>query len=263
MTTQKLDQLFEAMPDGASIEDLGRLIDTVKRLYEVEHVAYMALSLGRGYALSTSKKAEGLLAKEAGVWRKGEGALFAITYGQEWAHRYEEAEYARIDPNLETATRSFLPFNWKQLDWESRKRRQFLREAIDCGLGNQGYSVPVRGPDGQFALFVLNSTCSDETWERFIVSYRSDLLVIAHYFHEKVLEIENVASTSTGPLLSSREVDVLTGVSMGKNRSQIAYDLSISENTIRVYLDSARHKLGALNITHAVAIGINRGFINI
>jgi len=50
---------------------------------------------------------------------------------------------------------------------------------------------------------------------------------------------------------------------MGKNRSQIAYDLKISENTLRVYIDSARHKLGALNIPHAVAIGIHRGIINI
>jgi DNA-binding NarL/FixJ family response regulator len=89
------------------------------------------------------------------------------------------------------------------------------------------------------------------------------MLVIAHYFHQKVLEIEKVTVARSEPLLSSREVDVLTGISVGKNRSQIAHDLSISENTLRVYLDSARHKLGALNITHAVAIGIHRGLINI
>jgi DNA-binding CsgD family transcriptional regulator len=261
--TQKLQQLYEAIPSQASIKDLGRLIAKVKELYDVEHVAYMAFSLGRGYALSTSERAEGLLAREAGFWQRDAGALVAVTYDKTWGERYAEAAYARIDPVLEETTRSFAPFNWKSLSWESRKRRKFLREAVECGLGNQGYAVPVRGPDGQFALFVVNNSCSDERWEKFINENKGDMLVIAHYFHQKVLEIEKVTVARSEPLLSSREVDVLTGISVGKNRSQIAHDLSISENTLRVYLDSARHKLGALNITHAVAIGIHRGLINI
>jgi DNA-binding CsgD family transcriptional regulator len=39
--------------------------------------------------------------------------------------------------------------------------------------------------------------------------------------------------------------------------------MNISENTLRVYIDSARHKLGALNIPHAVALGVSRGLISI
>ncbi len=261
--TDRLQQLYEAIPEKSSIDGIGLLIEKVKDLYQVAHVAYMALSLGRTYALSTSPKAEGLLAKNAGFWRRESGALVAVTYDQTWGQRYAEADYARIDPVLEETTRSFAPFNWKSLSWDTRKRRQFLREAVECGLGNQGYAVPVRGPDGQFALFVVNNTCSDEAWERFINEFKSDLLVIAHFFHQKVLEIERVSVGAAPTLLSSREVDVLTGISVGKNRAQIAHDLKISENTLRVYLDSARHKLGAINISHAVAIGIHRGVINI
>ena len=37
--------------------------------------------------------------------------------------------------------------------------------------------------------------------------------------------------------------------------------LQISENTLRAYIDSARHKLGALNVTHAVALALARGII--
>lgn len=261
--TAKLQQLYELIPDKSSIESVGLLIEQVKALYQVEHVAYMALSLGRAYALSSSPRAEGMLAKNAGFWRREAGALVAVTYDPSWGQRYAEADYVRIDPVLEETTRSFAPFNWKSLSWDTKKRRQFLREAVDCGLGNQGYAVPVRGPDGQFALFVVNNTCSDEEWEKFINEYKADLLVIAHFFHQKVLEIEQVTVANASPVLSSREVDVLTGISVGKNRAQIAQELKISENTLRVYLDSARHKLGALNISHAVAIGIHRGVINI
>ncbi|MEM6409155.1 MAG: helix-turn-helix transcriptional regulator, partial [Pseudomonadota bacterium] len=35
----------------------------------------------------------------------------------------------------------------------------------------------------------------------------------------------------------------------------------ISENTLRVYVESARHKMGALNTTHAVARALAAGQI--
>ena len=37
--------------------------------------------------------------------------------------------------------------------------------------------------------------------------------------------------------------------------------MSISEHTLRVYIESARHKLGALNTTHAVARALSTGLI--
>jgi hypothetical protein len=40
-----------------------------------------------------------------------------------------------------------------QLDWSSAAGAQIMREALDAGLGNQGWSVPIWGPHGEFALF--------------------------------------------------------------------------------------------------------------
>ncbi len=37
--------------------------------------------------------------------------------------------------------------------------------------------------------------------------------------------------------------------------------LSISEHTLRAYIESARFKLGALNTTHAVARALSEGLI--
>jgi DNA-binding CsgD family transcriptional regulator len=211
----------------------------------------------------SSADAAGMLVGGAGFWRREAGLLATVTYAPEWGDRYVEADYVRIDPVLETAQRSFLPVDWKALPWDSRKRKQFLREAIDCGIGNQGYTVPVRGPDGQFALFTVNKNCNDESWASYLRENRGDLMVIAHFFHQKVLEIERIFGPTPLPSLSAREKDVLSMIAAGRARSQVAHDLSISENTLRVYLDSARHKLGALNIPHAVAIGVNRGIVNL
>ncbi|WP_054460434.1 LuxR C-terminal-related transcriptional regulator [Phaeobacter sp. 11ANDIMAR09] len=61
--------------------------------------------------------------------------------------------------------------------------------------------------------------------------------------------------------LSQREVDALQLLAIGYSRAQVAKALSISEHTLRVYLESARFKLGALNSTHTVAMAVASGQI--
>lgn len=53
----------------------------------------------------------------------------------------------------------------------------------------------------------------------------------------------------------------MTMLAIGLSRAQAADKLSISEHTLRVYVESARFKLGALNTTHAVARALSRGLI--
>jgi DNA-binding CsgD family transcriptional regulator len=259
----RVETLLEGLPERGSIEDLGLLIARIKEVYELEHVVYLAVSLGRNFLMSSDDDDAGVLKNGAGFWRREAGLLATVTYAPEWGDRYVEADYVRIDPVLDGAQRSFLPIDWKTLPWDTKKRRQFLREAIECGIGNQGYTVPVRGPGGQFALFTVNKNCSDDDWQRYLGEYRSDILVIAHYFHQKVLEIERIFGAPPAVQLSAREKDALTMIAAGRSRAQVAHDLQISENTLRVYIDSARHKLGALNIPHAVALAVHKGILNI
>lgn len=253
-------RLLETLPSIDSIEDLGVIINAIRDVLDVQHVTYLALSLGRRYELS-SRPASGALATSGGTWWRHAAMLGAGTYAPEWGVRYAEAGYERIDPVVEGAMRSFLPIDWRNLDWRSPQRRQFLREAIECGIGNQGYTVPLRGPDGQFAIFVINGMMSDNQWAKLIEKYAGEILIIAHFFHQKVIEIEKVFGEPPKAKLSARELDVLRYLAAGKSRGQVADDLKISENTLRVYVDSARHKLGALNVTHAVAVGLSRGII--
>ncbi|MCU0855274.1 MAG: helix-turn-helix transcriptional regulator, partial [Rhodobacteraceae bacterium] len=55
--------------------------------------------------------------------------------------------------------------------------------------------------------------------------------------------------------------EALSLLSLGQSRAEVADTLQISENTLRAYIDSARHKLGAMNVTHAVALALARGVI--
>ena len=111
------------------------------------------------------------------------------------------------------------------------------------------------------ALPQLYSRASDKTWENYSRSHVSDLILVAHFINQKALEIDNGTDVQKSASLSPREIDTLSLLAMGYSRAQAAESLSISEHTLRVYIESARFKLGAQNTTHAVARAISHGLI--
>ena len=161
------------------------------------------------------------------------------------------------------AFRQFHPFDWKNLDWSNRASRKFFLEASDAGIGNQGFTVPIRGPNGQFAMFTANSNTRDESWSKFIGSYKRDMLLISHFLHLKTTEVVQTTGEVRTADLSPRERDALRMIATGRSRGQVAESLKISEHTLRVYLDTARTKLRALNTIHAVALAYKGGVITV
>lgn len=195
-------------------------------------------------------------------WVNSVGERFgAGTYSQDWVDRYLEKDYLRMDPVIFGCFQRFTPVDWKQLDWSSKAAKSFFLEAIDFGVGNQGYTIPIRGPNGQFALFTLNSTMSDSAWKSFIDRNSQDLVIIAHEFNKKALEFEAGGEAMPTPTLSPREVSAISALARGLSRAQAAAEMGISEHTLRVYIEAARHKLGALNTTHAVARAMAVGIV--
>lgn len=195
-------------------------------------------------------------------WVNATGERFgAGTYSSAWVDRYLEQDYLRMDPVIFGSFQRFTPVNWKELDWSSKAAQRMWRDAIAHGLGNQGYTVPVRGPAGQFALFTLNSDADDDAWGAFIQRHGQTLMIFAHEFNRKALELEQGGDATSTPSLSPRELAAMRCLAQGMSRAQAATALSISEHTLRVYIESARHKLGALNTTHAVARAMSTGLI--
>lgn len=183
------------------------------------------------------------------------------TYSPEWVQQYVTQSYARIDPVVLGCNQRFHPVDWKRLDWTSKAAREFQQEAIKYGVGNQGFAVPIRGPSGQFALFTLSHSCDDETWHDFIETNRREVILLAHVFNQKALELEPDMAPEPLQSLSPRETEAMTLLALGYSRGQIADTLSISEHTLRVYIESARFKLRATNTTHAVSVALARGLI--
>lgn len=215
---------------------MQKLVERLSGLFQIEHFIYHSVnSAGEPYA--------------------------ALTYDLSWVDHYLDQDFGRIDPVVLGCFQRFHPVDWKRLDWSGKAARAFMLEAHDAGVGNQGFSIPIRGPSGQFALFTANHRCTDTEWQKFTLAHVQDLILIAHYLNQKALEIERGTDTLPGRNLSPREMDALTLIGSGQNRAKAADRLAISEHTLRVYLESARFKLGAANTTHAVAMALTQGKI--
>jgi DNA-binding NarL/FixJ family response regulator len=63
--------------------------------------------------------------------------------------------------------------------------------------------------------------------------------------------------------LTAREIEVLSRVAGGNRNRDIAAQLSISEETVKVHMKHIMDKLGASDRTQAVAIAIRRGIIQL
>jgi DNA-binding NarL/FixJ family response regulator len=63
--------------------------------------------------------------------------------------------------------------------------------------------------------------------------------------------------------LTAREIDVLRHIAGGNRNRDIAEQLFISEETVKVHIKHIMEKLGASDRTQAVAIGVRRGIIQL
>jgi DNA-binding CsgD family transcriptional regulator len=60
-------------------------------------------------------------------------------------------------------------------------------------------------------------------------------------------------------LLTLRERDCLVLSGKGHSEKQVAHQLAISPNTVRVHIENIKRKLGAANKTHAIVLSLLRG----
>ncbi len=234
----RLDSLLSMLESASEPADLQHIIEGLRDYFRIDHMVYH--------------------------WVSAAGDQYGCgTYDPAWVQLYLKKDYLRIDPVVQGCYQRFHPVDWKRLDWASKPAREFQMDAIKHGVGNQGYSVPVRGPNGQFALFTVSHNCTDAEWEEFIRDNRRNMVLIAHEFNQRALDFEPDRAPEPAQSLSPREIDAMALLAMGYSRAQVAETLSISEHTLRVYIEGARMKLGATNTVHAVAKAISRGLVRI
>ena len=99
-------------------------------------------------------------------------------------------------------------------------------------------------------------------------SLRKELLETIRAVHagHKRLSSEaaaEIAEHATDDVLTPREIEVLHLVAGGNANKEIAARLSLTEETVKSHVRNILAKLGANDRTHAVAIGVKRGIIDL
>ena len=118
-----LEAFIDRMENADSRDDLQELTFLLRDHYGIAHIVYH--------------------------WVNSDGEQYgAGTYPQEWAEHYVKQGYLRIDPVIQGCFQRFHPVEWKRLDWTTKAAKKLRAEASEYGLGNQGYSIPLRGPSG-------------------------------------------------------------------------------------------------------------------
>lgn len=182
-----------------------------------------------------------------------------VTYPMEWQKRYFSKQYILIDPVVSFGLRASMPFDWSEIINDDPQVQEFFMDAARFDIGRNGLSVPIRTREG--SVSIISYTC-DHTlaeWERFKRESMRELQMIsvlvdmAANINQK-LRIERT-------VLSQREEQCLIWAARGKTFEEISDILGISYASVKRYLDTARHKLNCVNLTHTVAVAIASGVI--
>jgi DNA-binding NarL/FixJ family response regulator len=72
-----------------------------------------------------------------------------------------------------------------------------------------------------------------------------------------------IAEHVAADALSEREVEVLRCIARGAANKEVAFQLHISEETVKVHMKHILDKLAATDRTHAVTIALSRGIIDL
>ena len=232
-------------------ENNQRFLDTINRIatsQTVDELAQLIREMRSGYGLENIVY-HALYVPEVPSFHP----LLILTYDPDWVERYKLRDYFQIDPIVTYGTKSFLPLDWSDVDHESNNAKSFFLEAERYCVGRQGVTLPIRGPGGERALFTITSNTSESEWGRNRLLYMKEFQLIAHYFHERAIEISRYRTAERNCSLSRREMECLKFTARGLVPKQIGGVLGISDSAVRMHLRSSCHKLGCASTDQAIA----------
>ncbi|GAB6841818.1 DNA-binding CsgD family transcriptional regulator [Methylorubrum rhodinum] len=181
--------------------------------------------------------------------------ILMLSYDPGWVSRYVGEDYFALDPVVQAGRTGFLPIDWDGLDRTSVGARHVFKEADSYGVGRRGITIPIRGPNGERAIFTLTSNITLDDWVRNKPTYLREYHAVAHFFHERAVQLSGLRAAQPRRL-SRREQQCVQFLALGRQAKTIAYLLDISEPAVRLYLRTARHKLGCATMTQLVARAI-------
>jgi DNA-binding CsgD family transcriptional regulator len=225
---------------GYNTEELVDIMKEIAVEYGLSHIAYLCLAPKKSSDSSLLTKA-------------------IATFSREWQTRYFLRQYIMVDPVVARGRTAVLPFDWETLNSNDQATAGFFADAIRHNVGRNGISIPVRNRRNVNSLVSFTSDAPRAAWETF---KKSNMVRLQHL--AALIDSANVEGSKLPPQqiqLSPREEQCLIWAARGKTHQEIADILELSPTSVRRHLDTSRHKLHCINLTHAVGVAVATGVI--
>jgi DNA-binding CsgD family transcriptional regulator len=181
-----------------------------------------------------------------------------VNYPSEWIELYVARNYEQVDPILKENFENFSLQFWDDTYKKTPPPKNFLSLAEDFGL-NCGYTHGVRNLTGEEgSLFSLSGRTVEHSERTATI-----LNVAIPHLHQALCRAVKYSSTRTGGTLSPREKEVLKWMMQGKSTWEISKIIHISERTVHFHAKNIKQKLNASSRTHAVAIALEDGILDL
>ena len=187
---------------------------------------------------------------------------FQTSYPAEWVTRYKRKTYRLYDPVVDLAQRSRLPFMWGQgsfLRPFRKAQRHVFHEAKTFGI-QEGYLVPVCGPEGDIGVFTVVGRSRKDV-DAAAAEAAPRIQLFAAEFHNAVINGIPRRPVRAAVTLSERERECLKWTAEGLTSEAVAARLSLSASAVNFHLTKATRKLGASNRLHATILALRQGLI--
>jgi DNA-binding CsgD family transcriptional regulator len=224
---------------GNNSDDLIDVLKAIASELGLSHISYVRFASNRSWDVSL---------------------LTAIaTYSKLWQVRYFLRRYGAVDPVIKRGSAAILPFDWESLHSDDPATQNFFTDAIRHNVGRNGLSIPVRNRKNVHSLISFTSDIPKQDWVIFKTSNMTYLQQLSALI-DSAAGIDSKLPPSSVQL-SPREEQCLIWAARGKTHQEIADILSLSLGSVKTHLDTARHKLRCINLTHAVGVAVATGVI--
>lgn len=185
--------------------------------------------------------------------------LLAAACGPSWRKLHVQSGRVDLGPLLRAGLGGIAPVHWGVLERDDPVVRKLLGEALELDVGANGVSIPLRGRDGEYALF---SVCVPDAGSFAIPPHAlmRRLMIASAIFHAMVRG-GPTARESRADRLTDRETACLRLRAMRKTDDEIGLALDASSSIARFWLETARARLNAASVDAAVEIAGRIGSI--
>lgn len=188
-------------------------------------------------------------------------ALAVSDYAKDWQKRYFQAQFEKIDPIVAIAKLRMLPFAWsgsRDILQDGEEVTRFWGEAAEFGI-RSGITIPIKTAFGHVSMLTLASSIPDA-----VTDDDFDPLAAINVVKQLQAQIETLRVLPTAKTafhLTEKEIDYLGWIAQGKTMEETAAIMEVKYNSVRITIENAKKRCGAVTTVQLVALAVRHGLI--